>query len=66
MHCVAGCRLFKWCLNLPAERCVAAVQAVKAVLEHSSRALWGRGAGCMFKWCWNLPPMHCGAGSQAV
>ena len=46
-HCVAGCSLFKQCPNLPAGLCVAGVQAVKAVLEPSSWALWGRGAGCL-------------------
>ena len=46
-HCVAGCRLFNWCPNLPAGQSVAGVQAVKAVLEPFSRALWGMGAGCL-------------------
>ena len=46
-HCVAGCRLFKPCPKLPARQCVAGVQAVKAVLEPSSRVLWGRGTGCL-------------------
>ena len=46
-HCVAGCRLFKRCPNLHAGQSVAGVQAVKAVLEPFSRALWGRGAGCL-------------------
>ena len=34
-----GCRLFKWCLNLPAGNCVAGVQAVSAVSEPSCWAL---------------------------
>ena len=46
-HCVAGCRLFKGCRNLAAGHCVAGVQAVYGVLEPSSQALWGRGAGCL-------------------
>ena len=46
-HCVAGCRLFKRCPNLPARQSVAGVQAVKAVLEPFSQALWGRGEGCL-------------------
>ena len=42
-----GCRLFKWCRNLPAAHCVVVVQAVKAVLELSCWALCCRGAGCL-------------------
>ena len=41
------CRLFKQCWNLPAGHCVAVVQAVKAVLEQSCRALCCRGTGCL-------------------
>ena len=77
-HCFASCRLFKWCPNLPAMHRVAGVQAVLAMWEPSSRALWCRGAGCansvrttshacrLFKWCRNLPALHCVAGVQAV
>ena len=54
-HCVACCRLFKWCPNLPARHCVAGVQAVKVMSEPSSRALWGRGAGCLRGVGTNLP-----------
>ena len=46
-HCGAGCRLFKWCRNLPQGHCGAGVQAVLAVLEPISQALWGRGARCI-------------------
>ena len=41
-----GCRLFKQCTNLPAGHCVAGVQAVSAVSEHTCGALCCRGAGC--------------------
>ena len=41
------CMLFKWCGNLPQGHCGAGVQAVRAVSEPSSPALWGRGAGCL-------------------
>ena len=41
------CRLFKQCWNLPGGHCVAGVQAVKAVSEPTSLALWGSGAGCL-------------------
>ena len=56
------CRLFKQCWNLPAGHCVARVQAVYAVSEPTSPALW-----CgLFKWGLNLPPWHCRAGMQVV
>ena len=42
-----GCRLFKWCWNLPAGHCVAGVQAVYAMLEPICLALCCRGAGCL-------------------
>ena len=42
-----GCRLYKWCRNLPAGHCVARAQAVLSGSEPSSRALLGRGAGCL-------------------
>ena len=42
-----GCRLFKGCQNLPAGHCVAGVQAVEAVLEHTCQALCCRCAGCL-------------------
>ena len=42
-----GCRLFKWCRNLPAGHCVVEVHAVYAVLEPICRALCFRGAGCL-------------------
>ena len=32
-----GCRMLKWCLNLPAGHCVAGMQAVEAVSEPTSR-----------------------------
>ena len=41
------CRLFKQCWNLPAGHCVARVQAVYAVSELTSPALWWSGAGCL-------------------
>ena len=40
-----GCRLFKWCQNLPPGHCGAVVQAVKVVSEPTSLALWGSGGG---------------------
>ena len=42
-----GCRLLKHCLNLPAGHCVTGVQAVKALLEPSCRALCYRDADCL-------------------
>ena len=42
-----GCRLFKWCQNLPPGHCGAVVQVIQAVSETSSPALWGRGASCL-------------------
>ena len=42
-----GCRLYKWCQNLPAGHCVTVVQAVKAVSEPTCRALCNRGADCL-------------------
>ena len=41
-----GCRLFKWCQNLPTGHCVARVQTVKVVSEPTCRALCYSGAGC--------------------
>ena len=40
-------RLVKRWQNLPPGLCGAGVQAVKVVSETTSRALWGRGAGCL-------------------
>ena len=40
-------------------------QAVKAVLEPTSRALLGKGFR-LFNPGWNLPPEHCWAGVQGV
>ena len=34
-----GCRLFKWCGNLPAGHCVTVVKAVLAMSESTCRAL---------------------------
>ena len=42
-----GCRLVKRCQNLPPRHCGAGLQAVQVVLETTSWALWGRGAGCL-------------------
>ena len=39
-----GCRLFKRCQNLPPGHSGAGVQAVKAMWETTSQALWGRDA----------------------
>ena len=50
-----GCRLFKRCGNLPAEHCVAGVQAVNAMSEPSCRTLSCRGAGCLCDVGTNLP-----------
>ena len=50
-----GCKLLKWCWNLPAVHCVAVVQAVKVVLEPTCRALCCRGAGCLSGARTNLP-----------
>ena len=67
-----GCRLFKQCRNLPAGHCVAEVQAVSAVSEHTCWALCCRvqavkAKECrLFKWCRNRPAGHCVAGVQAV
>ena len=41
------CRPSKRCQILPQGYCGAGVQAVKAVLEPTSPAMWGRGAGCL-------------------
>ena len=41
-----GCRLLKWCRNLPAGHCVAGVQTAKVVLEPTCLALCCRCAGC--------------------
>ena len=49
-----GCRLFKQSRNIPAEHCVAEVQAVSA---EECR---------LFKRCLNIPVEHCDAGVQAV
>ena len=42
-----GCRLFKWCQNLPAGHCVAGMQAVKAVSKPTCWALCCKSAGCL-------------------
>ena len=42
-----GCRLLKWCQNLPAGHCVTVVQTVSALLEPPCQALCYRGAGCL-------------------
>ena len=41
------CRLFKWSQNLPSGHCGAGVLGFKAMSEPTSRALCGRGAGCL-------------------
>ena len=41
------CRLFKQCQNLPAGHCVTVVQAVKAMSEHTCRALCYSDADCL-------------------
>ena len=41
------CRLFKWCLNLPAGPCGAGVQAVLTMSEPTCWALCCRDAGCL-------------------
>ena len=58
-YCVACCRLFKRCWNRPAGLCGAGVQAVQAVLEPTSHALWGRGAGCFSGVGTYLPALCC-------
>ena len=50
-----GCRLFKPCQNLGPRQCGAGVQAIQAVSEPSSQALWGRGAGCLSRLRTYLP-----------
>ena len=42
-----GCRLYKWCRNLPAGHCATVVQAVLAVSEPTCRALCYNGADCL-------------------
>ena len=42
-----GCRLFKWCPNLPPMNCGERMQAVKAVQEPTCRGLCCRGTGCL-------------------
>ena len=42
-----GCRLFKWCGNLPAGHCVTVVKAVLAMSEPTCLALCCRGADCL-------------------
>ena len=42
-----GCRLYKWCRNLPALHCVTVMQAVKVVSEPTCRALCYSGADCL-------------------
>ena len=41
------CMLLKRCRNLRPEHCGAGVQAVSAVSEPTSWALWGTGTGCL-------------------
>ena len=41
-----GCRLFKWCQNLPPRYCVTVVKAALAMSEPTCRALCCRGADC--------------------
>ena len=42
------CKLFKWFFpNLPPGYCGTVLQAVLAVSEPTSRALWGRSASCL-------------------
>ena len=64
-QCCRGCRLFKWCQNLPAGLCVAGgagcLSGVRTYLLGSELQ------GCrLFLRCWNLPAGHCVAGVQAV
>ena len=40
-----GCKLFQWCLNLPARHCIVGVQAVLALSEPTSWTLCCSGAG---------------------
>ena len=49
------CRLFKPCQYLGPRQCGAGMQAVQAVSEPSSQALWGRGAGCLSRLRTYLP-----------
>ena len=42
-----GCRLLKFCRNLPAGHCVTVVQTVQAMSEHTCWALCYSGAGCL-------------------
>ena len=41
------CRLFKRCQNLFPGHCGEGVQAIEAMSDSSSQALWGRCAGCL-------------------
>ena len=42
-----GCRLLKWCQNLPAWHCVTVVKAVLAMSESTCRALCYSGKDCL-------------------
>ena len=59
-----GCRLFKWCQNLPTLHCKQGCRLFKQCLNlHAGTVL----LGCrLFKRCRNLPAGHCVAGVQAV
>ena len=57
-----GCRLFKWCRNLPTIDCVTVVKAVSAMSESTCRALCYSGTdylsgvgtylqGTVLQWC---------------
>ena len=59
-----GCRLFKWCLNLPAVHCCRGVGCLSGVEPSLPVDVL---QGCrLFKLCKNLPAGHCVAGLQAV
>ena len=59
-----GYRLFKRCLNLPAEHGFEGVKAAEGVWEPTCRALCCSVQA--FKWCRNLSEVHCVAGVQVV
>ena len=59
------CRLFKRTQNLPAGYCFTGVQAVKAMLEPTCRAMCYSGAGCLSS-VRTYMPGHCVTVVQAV
>ena len=59
-----GCRLFKWCWNLPAQHCVQGCRLFKQCQNYLLGTML---KGCrLFKRCWKLSTGHCVAGVKAA